>query len=382
VATKVKQALRLIGVQITLFILLMIGLDIFLWVAMPIDKYLSGSLTKKFVQTEPGLKSEITYTQIANGLRSLSVRGLERPANTLRILCLGASSTTQITQETKDTWCGILEPNLQKMYPQTHIQTLSYGTGGATIIDDLTWLKRNFDYIKPDVVVTLLGINDITFKGTLKGGPLAPAPSDLWAKVLARCVNVSQICRRIEEINRNLAIRAALRTKKKVIEWHSGHLPTLRQQYKQLRYVGDTVTRPDGIQDFSSILGSMLDFLKSRNTSVIVLGQPTLWKPDMTREEYDRLWFPLYTPEGPVRASTSWLLNEMHRYNDVQKNEAIKYGFAYIDLDTLVPKSTDYYFDDCHFTDIGSKRVAEVVQPAVAKLLSLRHGSEIGVVAK
>jgi lysophospholipase L1-like esterase len=378
VANKVKQAIRLIAVQIALFILLMIGFDIFLWVAMPIGKDLSGGLTKKFVQHEPGLKSEITYTQIADGLRSLSVIRLEKPANMLRILCLGASTTNQSTQETKDTWCGILEQNLQKMYSKTyHIQTLSYGKGGATAIDDLVWIEHNFDHIKPDVVITLLGINDLTVKGIARFSSAAPppAPSDLWASALVRCINVSQICRRIEEINENLAIRAALRNKKKIIEWHSEHLPTLREEYKQLRYVGDTVTRPDPIQDFSSALDSMLTFFKSRNISVVILGQPTLWKPDITREEYDRLWFPLYTPEGAVRASTSWLLNEMNRYNDVQKNEASKFGFTYIDLDALVQKSTDYYFDDCHFTDGGSRRVAEVVQPAVEKLLASRHRS-------
>jgi hypothetical protein len=50
--------------------------------------------------------------------------------------------------------------------------------------------------------------------------------------------------------------------------------------------------------------------------------------------------------------------------------EAENVGFEYIDLDASMPKTLDYYFDDCHFTDKGSARVAAAVLPTLLRNLS------------
>jgi len=36
-----------------------------------------------------------------------------------------------------------------------------------------------------------------------------------------------------------------------------------------------------------------------------------------------------------------------------------------VDLNGRIPKSLQYFFDDCHFTDLGSARVAEELFPLV-----------------
>jgi hypothetical protein len=67
-------------------------------------------------------------------------------------------------------------------------------------------------------------------------------------------------------------------------------------------------------------------------------------------------------------------LNEMTRYNSLQAAEARSFGFEYVDLDAALSKTVEYYFDDCHFTDKGSERVADAVFPAVESLiLSFEH---------
>jgi hypothetical protein len=58
------------------------------------------------------------------------------------------------------------------------------------------------------------------------------------------------------------------------------------------------------------------------------------------------------------------MVREMQRYNVAQREIATMHGAAYVDLDNVVPKSLEYYFDDCHFTDKGSALVAETVDPA------------------
>jgi lysophospholipase L1-like esterase len=399
VASKAKEVLKLVAAQVALFMGLMIIADLFLWMAMPIENGLYGPLTKKFLQNEPGLKSEITYTQIANGLRSQSVTTLDRPDNTLRVLCLGASTTNSGNQETQDTWCGVLETELQHKYfgSGINIQTLSYGRPGDVSLDTAFWIERMFDRVKPDIVITLLGINDLTLRGSGVDDRfiLPPLSQDRWSNFLALCADISQICRRLDKIKQQLnplrqheelVLQHFLEKKtqpgrkkkqakvKQSWTWSAKVLPQIRKQHQKYPYVGDAVVRPDSTKDFASALNWMLTFFKQRGVSALILGQPTLWKPEMTAEEKSKLWFTIGTPRGRVRPSTAWLFKEMSRYNGIQQAEAEKFGFTYLDLDALVPKSAVYYFDDCHFTDSGSRRVAEVILPTVAELLTARQG--------
>ena len=91
----------------------------------------------------------------------------------------------------------------------------------------------------------------------------------------------------------------------------------------------------------------------------LVLGQPVLWEAEMTADERARLWFPIFTPAGPVRPSGAWLAGEMQRFNRAQQHQAEALGATYFDLDGRIPKTLEFFFDDCHYTDAGSRRLAE-----------------------
>jgi hypothetical protein len=112
------------------------------------------------------------------------------------------------------------------------------------------------------------------------------------------------------------------------------HLDTsLVQSYRKLHHVSDLTRSPDPIDEFGAVLHSLLDFLKKKNVAVVELGQPVLWKPQLTAEEYESLWFYVNSPTGPVVPPGSWLLREMTRYNSLQAAEARSFGFEYVDLD-------------------------------------------------
>ena len=65
---------------------------------------------------------------------------------------------------------------------------------------------------------------------------------------------------------------------------------------------------------------ALLRFLREKGIDAVVLGQPVLWKEEMTSEEVGALWFSVSTGEGPVRPSGAWLLREMGRYNALQES--------------------------------------------------------------
>ena len=109
--------IKTLSIQLVVFIVLMALVDIVLWVFIPIglDTY---QLAMK--QSLPGVKSNIVYSSRKYGIRSLSAIADTKSEDQLRILCLGASTTEQMTQETRDTWCGLLGLHLSGLYQNSN----------------------------------------------------------------------------------------------------------------------------------------------------------------------------------------------------------------------------------------------------------------------
>ena len=348
----------------------------------PLDRLDGEGFARVVTQQLPGLQKTILYDKDRYGLRALSPVAPVKPPNLLRILCLGASTTDQSTQNTPDTWCGILETELLRHYRplQVPIQTLAFGRSGLRAADDAFWAQEMFAQLQPDVVITILGINDLVWNGgptyhyqslaarfaqQAQARDLVPArPGGLKAW----CTAYSQLCRRLVFLRRQRTLTAQLQTGA-VVEWHSAHLANLRQRYQTYPSVTDLRRQPDPLDEFREALQWLITFFTTRHVPMIVLGQPVLWKDGLTPEEFHSLWFAVQTPQGPVRPSGAWLHREMARYNAVQQALAAQAGIQYINLDDKIPKTLAYYFDDCHVTDLGSRAVAEHTLPVVIQVI-------------
>ncbi len=320
-------------------------------------------------QELPGLAPEIVYERNGFGLRGLSLHSRAKPPGVVRVLCLGASTTDQPTQSTADTWCARLELALAPELAARglRIETAAYGRGGLRTAGLLHWARRELRDFDPDLVVTLLGVNDLS----LNGGPgyrydgrLEPPPETAGAALERRCLALSELCRRVFLLRDRAHLRGRLEGGR-AVQWHSRKLPELRRERAALPERARPLRDPDPLREFSDASRELIAFLREAGAEVVVLGQPVLWKPDLAPAEEAALWLPLATPEGPVRAPGAWLEAEMRRYNEVQRAHAERLGASYLDLDARIPKDLEHYFDDCHFTDRASARVAEELLPLV-----------------
>jgi lysophospholipase L1-like esterase len=376
---------KLVLVQVAIFATLLVAADALLWLFVRVPH--------EGVQTQhvrnhalPGLKEQIVYRTIGHRLRSASIQTARKPAGSIRVLCLGASTTDQLTQATEDTWCAVLEREVRASMADVSAQwhAVSYGRSGDRMIDTARWMRSMVDVLEPDVVVTLLGVNDLAWSGgpgfairavddAMKDGE-RPVGTRVF---LERCADFSQICRLVSRAWNGVAIRLDLRGGR-VVNWEAGNLPSLNREWRALPGVEGLKRDPDPLDEFRAALGWMLDFLKSRDIHTIVLGQPVLWRADLPPEGLDRLWFSVATASCRVRPSLGWLEKEMRRYNSAQQQEAQARGVGFVDLEGRIPKTLDHFFDDCHFTDKGSMLVGRLVAPALEAVLEraiARRGS-------
>ena len=306
------KVLKIIPFQIVVFALCTVIAEIFLWWAFPVPLE-----TKVLVyQNLPGLKKEIVFEHNAFGLRSLSMRRKAKPDNTIRIFCLGASTTEQPTQATEDTWSGILENKLNNVFrdQNINIQVASYGNGGLKSTGLFLWANENIEEYDPDIVISLMGINDLAFNGGndyyYSGIEVRPYTRvyDIMSFIKKCCKEYSQICRRIILAKRRVDIWRQKNTGK-IIEWHSKNLPYLRENYKKYPYSPVITRDPDPFSEFQDAMSALFILLKRMNITTIVLGQPVLWKNSMNTEELEALWFFVNTKRGLIKPSVSLLLN-------------------------------------------------------------------------
>jgi lysophospholipase L1-like esterase len=331
----------------------------------------------EYRQNLPGLRPVIVYQRNKYGLRSRAIGSKPKEPGDVRVVCLGASTTDQPTQNLEDTWCDLLGVALNRDYaaPGVRYQTGSFGRGGYRVTDDLAWAEDSLAALQPDLVVLLLGINDLAYNGgpeyryigldsalarsRIQRGSASTAPTDTLPSLGRRlCSARLQLCRRAILLSRRLAGGQAL-------EWHSANLPHLRQAYRDLPSVRAVARDPDPIVEFRDGVDSLVGLLASRGVDIVLLGQPVLWSATMAPAEQAVLWFSVATPEGKLRPDGEWLAREMARYNKAQEAVARERGVPFLDLNGRVPRTLEYLFDDCHFTDLGSRRVAEELLPVV-----------------
>jgi lysophospholipase L1-like esterase len=101
-------------------------------------------------------------------INSLGFRGdeitIEKPPSTLRIACVGASTTfCSEVSSNRAAWPAQLQEVLQARYPEITVQVVNAGIPGAVATDSVKNLRRRVLPLDPDLVIFYEANNDIAF---------------------------------------------------------------------------------------------------------------------------------------------------------------------------------------------------------------------------
>jgi len=343
------------------------------WILIPLSILIGGLFG--FLILEVGLRvrakilygqqmpiiSEVFYVDPATGLRvprpgyhlkgnrieisinSLGFRGAEftreKPPGTVRIACIGASTTmSEEASSDSTTWPARLEQYLRDSYPNQRIEVVNAGVPGYVLKTTLKSLELRVLPLDPDIVVFYEANNDMaedTKRLAVAQGLITKGTGghSHWLTVAARKSMLIDYCYK----NFYIVTRGGLQAKPK-------HLQSLPPDLPK-RYVG--------------LLAQMNDLLKARNVDLVLSTYLVKYRREQPREEQIRnadvafFFMPWMTVD--------LLLDGMDLYNAAIVDFARSNDVSVVTDRTSIPGESEYFVDCMHFTDRGHQMMAERV---------------------
>jgi hypothetical protein len=274
-----------------------------------------------------------------------------QPDRPFLIITLGGSTSLH--------YPDLLLSELRRQFPSRSFELLNLAQNSYTVKHALIRYGTHFDHWQPDLVIGLFGINEMIRSFSPDGLAIGPY-DDEWSHFF-------------------------------YVSYPAARLPTLESRiydrlqfpwYRSLRVheVDAPLDAYRALATYGKHLKRLCQWMKLHHTPCLLMTQPTLYKPVNTDAEKNT--FMMQKVECLVRhhyfhqqyPSSAILSKVMHDYNQTLLQVAGAQDVHSLDLDSAIPKSLDYLYDDCHYTEKGNHLVVETIIKALMekKLLKVQ----------
>ncbi|EDP94272.1 hypothetical protein KAOT1_06312 [Kordia algicida OT-1] len=322
---------------------------------MYIESQFDPNLNLEFA-TEDGLlgfenyKEPTKFTINNYGFRGDELK-MPKPNSEYRIFAIGGSSTESLYIDDKDVWTQVLQENLNKNNDSANVKVYNAGKSGDNIQDHLAMLSHRIIHLQPDEVIVFCGINDVTRlmldKNPLKFNVNKKEEAKVgFGKMLGVFLYEFQIPRRLYYAFKSE--EDALET----IEIESNYQKKVKKT--QSRPVENQLPETD-YGNYTNKLKSLIGICQANDIKLIFATQVVTWD---TEEETLKNWHWM-TSRGGTRYNAKRLQQKVDSINAITINEGKTFGIPVFRTDSIIPKTSTYLYDDCHFNPAGSKKMGD-----------------------
>lgn len=322
----------------------------------------SADLLREYVGGIPSNVSSAEFEKWQhnrNGFRGPEVPA-DRPPGSVRIVCLGASESYGLYESAGKEWPA----QLREILPEPKYQVINASVVGLSLRSFDEYSKARVLPLKPDVVV--LFVNPFLYAKNIERmasietrpqsePPKKPANSPTLAKQLT--ANARSLPKIKQALKQAVASSLPeLLTRYQV--WNmSRQVTEAERQWLKGRKPKDSVSVAY-LDHFHDDLFDFVSFLRSHGVQVLLCSYPAL----MTRknlDEYPEIF--LDSRRFFVEFTMAGMIDIHERFNAVIRTVAAEKSAMFVDVCAHVPKTTEYFGDNVHYTDLGARLVAEVV---------------------
>jgi len=257
-----------------------------------------------------------------------------------KIFCLGGS-TTQFLDSQERGWPDRLEKLLNDSLDRP-IGVWNQGRQWYTTLHSLINYETNLRPHHPDVLIVMHTINDLLHNADFCYFSFGPFREDY-----------RHFYGPLSRILKNPTLLSTIRDFIKML-WY--HRP--REIVEQTEF--------PGLAPFKRNLNTLIDLAEKDGITVILMTQPNLYKSNISEKEKQLLNMLNYEAIGPDKKwSYETALRGFQQYTQTIKDVARERSLLLIDLGKAIPKTTEYFYDDVHYTDTAFDTVAQTISEAL-----------------
>jgi lysophospholipase L1-like esterase len=303
------------------------------------------------------LGKEITHSR--NGL---GFRGPEAPEDINAVpslICVGGSTTECYYLNDGEDWPAQVLAELKTSIPNIWVNNA--GLDGHSTWGHRLLLTQHIYKLKPKFVLMLSGINDLgradiseyDTKQVKKEEDYSPGIRE-WL------IRNSQI------LNTIRTIRMGLQAQKQGVN-HTDLDLTRQEKLEVPALKADSIliSHEKMIRSYGKRLETIIQECKEHQIQLILMTQPMLWgysKDTITGVDLSNIKI-----DESVNSALRWRI--MEAYNAEAKAIAQKSGIPIIDLANKLEKSSEYFYDEIHFTPAGAQRIATIISPELKAII-------------
>lgn len=323
--------------------------------ARPVPFHLRAPRLRQLLNTDPSIMPGIE----GPGLFSTNSVGLRGPewgerGAQARVLCLGGSTTECLYLDDSETWPSLAAAQLRSTTPPRDVWVGAAGVTGYSALHHLAFARESELVREVDCVVVMLGVND------------------LWQDLLVKsdeerlAMGAPRGVQQVRVVAWAHAQYDRLRASMGGLEHWAYPMPSLRAERVAATKRDDAPPMDAALERFADRVEAIATVLRERGVRPIFVTQPVRWAAGQSPELEASYWFG-WLPDGAY-LSTASLRELMERYNARTRERCAALGVPCVDLDELNGGS-EWFFDDCHFTEAGAREVARRVAVALSDVV-------------
>lgn len=299
----------------------------------------------------PALDKKIVHTK-----NSLGFRGPEPPANlknVTSIIAVGGSTTECFYLSDSLCWTNLLARQLKKIKNNIWINNAGYQ--GHSTYGNFILINDYIKFLKPDYVLLLEGMNEVNRTDIRIDESIAADSKKTstwgWIKRNSRVVNMllniqrKMLADKLGVTDNNFDLSKAQR-----LTLTDAYIDSVKEKQVPL------------VEAYSKRLNEIVDTCLANHIRPMLITQPILFG-DIGDCITGTDLYSVKITDG-YNSKLICLLIEL--YNDATRQIAKRKNLLLIDLAHEMPKCSRYFYDICHFTNDGSRKVSEILSGHLA----------------
>lgn len=300
----------------------------------------------------PGMKGHSLFTTNNMGFRG-DFLSMPKPSDEFRIFLLGGSSTEGLYLDDSQAIHSVLQKDLNEhIPPDIKVKVYNVAKSGDFSVDHISMIAHRIMHLEPDMIIICCGVNDLTrsiynFNYLFYDQKIRSQKKLSFWRLLKILSTEFQIPRRIYYLARKISPRSEQRLLEEI---------SSKSNYKgkiKLRMsapVSNNKPRTDLVA-YRNNLKTIIGICEAHGKKLILITQPTTWNTSVDPRINNWQWM-LYRNGVTYRED---LMDEaIESLNNVMRQVANKHSVPLYDLARLIPKSSEYFYDDAHFNVKGA----------------------------